>query len=117
MLVRPCGDADDEPHRLFGPPIDFVRELEDRDAGPVDERSILAEAVRDGDAAPEKGVGLRLPLQHAGDVAWVDVAALHQERASRADGVRLVPRADTEADVVGGELDHGCGEHCHGTER
>ena len=90
VLVRRGRDADHEPHRLAGIPLDGLAQLQHDDPGAVDQRPILAQPVGDGDAVAEDGAGLRFAREHAVHVARRDVPPLDQERAGRTDGLDLV---------------------------
>ena len=92
--------------RLARVPLDAVGHLQDGEAGGVDEVAVLEQAVGDGDAAAEVGVGDLLPTEHRVGVLGGDVAVLDQQPGGAADRVLLVGDRLAEADRGFRQGDH-----------
>ena len=100
MLIGLGRDPDHDAHGLAFVPFHAVRQLDDGNAGLVNQLAILAHPVRDRDPVAEVGVRLAFAAQHALDVTGSDMPGVDQDLAGGADRFFLGLRLHAEPDEL-----------------
>ncbi len=100
MLIGLGRDPDHDAHGLAFVPFHAVRQLDDGDAGLVNQFAILGHPVRDRDPVAEIGVRLAFAAEHALDVTGSDMPGVDQDLAGGADRLFLGLRLHAEPDEL-----------------
>ncbi len=82
------------------------RHLHHRNPCLLDQVSIFWQPVGNRDAIAKIGVGHLFPLEHASNIARVNVPTIHQELTSLADSLLLIRRPGLHADQALINCDH-----------